>query len=414
MERKRLDESKTLTKDRHELIRKVNPNSVVRQIDVIDLKKALRSRLSGGDDEQGSGGLWDLAFEETLSYLFYELGLTDLTDKEHHEYTLLAEEVYNILVLNHYVFNDEENDINIGTVVKILQKNAPYNSYGKIGTVVDIDYEEAEMWYQVQFDKPNPETPYETWVREQDLQVLNENTLNKNKTLTEAEETGFTIEYPNGDFYIGKPIDLYFLMTDFLINWDYDKTTMTEYEAENVASIRENYEEVFYAALEGGNYWEGQEFEEAFGRFSDYGIANTLLSESTLKENKRLNENHILTPEEYVNYDILIEEQPDFRFTNAFVEGEYLVLERWDKNRLTHSAVLEVFDTGFDSVGWWLTEKDFYYLKAGERGLFDDYYYESAEFFDTYEEYIESEIEQLLLYQEDSLENVGLEVLLYI
>jgi hypothetical protein len=97
---------KRLNKDRHELIRKVNPNSVVRQIDVLDLKKALRSRRSGGDDEQGSGGLWDLAFEETLSYLFYELGLTDLTDAEHHEYTLLAEEVYNILVDN------EENYVN--------------------------------------------------------------------------------------------------------------------------------------------------------------------------------------------------------------------------------------------------------------------------------------------------------------
>lgn len=89
-------------------------------------------------------------------------------------------------------------------------------------------------------------------------------------------DLGFTIEYPNGDFYIGKPFDLYTMMTDFLIDWDEDKTIMTEYEAENVASIRENYEEVFYAALEGGNYWNAQEFEETFGMFSNYGIANAL------------------------------------------------------------------------------------------------------------------------------------------
>ena len=93
--------------------------------------------------------------------------------------------------------------------------------------------------------------------------------------LTEAT-AGFTIAYPNRDFYIGKPMDLYELMTDFLIDWDEDKTTMTEYEAEDVASIRENYEEVFYAALEVKSYWEGQEFEEVFGRFSDYGIANAI------------------------------------------------------------------------------------------------------------------------------------------
>lgn len=182
-----------------------------------------------------------------------------------------------------------ENGINVGTVVKILQKDAPYNSYGKTGTVVDVDYEETDTWYQVQFDKPNPETPYETWVREQDLQVLNESTLNENKTLNEAK-TGFTIAYPNGDFYIGKPMDLYALMTDFLVDWDEDKTTMTEYEAENVASIRENYEEVFYAALEGGNYWEAEEFEEAFGRFSNYGIANAL----SINENKTLTEDVVI------------------------------------------------------------------------------------------------------------------------
>lgn len=122
--------------------------------------------------------------------------------------------------------------------------------------------------------------------------------LNENKRLNEAEETGFTIEYPNGDFYIGKPMDLYVLMTDFLINWDEDKTTMTEYEAENVASIRENYKEVFYAALEGGNYWKGQEFEEAFGRFSDYEIANAL----SINESKTLNEGTINFT--YSNYDL--------------------------------------------------------------------------------------------------------------
>lgn len=113
---------------------------------------------------------------------------------------------------------------------------------------------------------------------------LVENTLNEN------QGKGFTLEYPNGDFYIGKPHDLYILMTDFLIDWDNDKTTMTEYEAEDVASIRENYEKVFYAALEGGNYWEGQDFEETFGRHSEFGIANALAGETDLNENKTLTE----------------------------------------------------------------------------------------------------------------------------
>lgn len=83
---------------RIELIWGVNPNTVVRQLNVRDINKAIRSRRSGGEDEMGSGGLWDLAFEETLNYLFHEVGLTDLTNEEHHEYTLLAEEVYGILI----------------------------------------------------------------------------------------------------------------------------------------------------------------------------------------------------------------------------------------------------------------------------------------------------------------------------
>lgn len=61
-------------------------------------------------------------------------------------------------------------EVNIGTVVKILQKDAPYNAYGKTGTVVDIDYEVSETWLLVRFDKPNKQTPYETWVRSQDIQ----------------------------------------------------------------------------------------------------------------------------------------------------------------------------------------------------------------------------------------------------
>ena len=198
-----LNES-TLNENRIEVIWDINPNVIVQQLDIRDINKAIRSRRSGGEDETGSSGLWDLAFEETLNYLFHEVGLNDLTNEEHHEYTLLAEEVYDILIAN------EEN--------------------------------------YVKGRRP----------------ILNEST------------TGFTIEYPNGDFYIGEPMDLYTMMTDFLINWDEDKTTMTEYEAENVASIRENYEEVFYAALEGGNYWKAEDFEEAFGRFSNYGIANAL------------------------------------------------------------------------------------------------------------------------------------------
>ena len=58
--------------------------------------------------------------------------------------------------------------------VKILQKDAPYNAYGKTGSVVDIDQEEGEMWFQVQFDKPNQQRPYETWVRERDLKQIKE------------------------------------------------------------------------------------------------------------------------------------------------------------------------------------------------------------------------------------------------
>ena len=114
--------------------------------------------------------------------------------------------------------------------------------------------------------------------RDEFLKELYEVYYTLESEIEEIEETttGFTIAYPNGDFYIGKPMDLYTLMTDFLTDWDYDKTTMTDYEAENVASIRENYEEIFYTALEIKNYWEGQEFEETFGRFSDYGIANAL------------------------------------------------------------------------------------------------------------------------------------------
>lgn len=83
---------------RIELIWDVDHNAVVRKLNVRDINKAMRSRRSGGEDETGSGGLWDLAFEETLNYLFHEVGLTDLTNEEHHEYTLLAEEVYDVLV----------------------------------------------------------------------------------------------------------------------------------------------------------------------------------------------------------------------------------------------------------------------------------------------------------------------------
>lgn len=61
---------------------------------------------------------------------------------------------------------------NIGTIVKILQKDAPYNAYGKTGSVVDIDQEAGETWFQVQFDKTNQQRPYETWVRERDLKQI--------------------------------------------------------------------------------------------------------------------------------------------------------------------------------------------------------------------------------------------------
>lgn len=89
-----------MKKNKIELIWEVKPDIIVKQIDKRELKQALKNRNNGGEDEMGSGGLWDLAFDETLSYLFYEVGLTDLTNEEHHEYTLLAEEVYDILIEN--------------------------------------------------------------------------------------------------------------------------------------------------------------------------------------------------------------------------------------------------------------------------------------------------------------------------
>lgn len=70
---------------------------------------------------------------------------------------------------DHEFLDEEEFDSyvsrEIGDIVKIIQENAPYNSTGKTGTIVDISFEDMELWYLVQFDEPNPDTPYECWVR---------------------------------------------------------------------------------------------------------------------------------------------------------------------------------------------------------------------------------------------------------
>lgn len=76
-----------------------------------------------------------------------------------------------ILEILEYIRRNK-NEIKVGTTVKITQKDAPYNSFGKIGTVVDVDYEAEGTFFQVQFDEPNQATPYETWVNGRDLQVL--------------------------------------------------------------------------------------------------------------------------------------------------------------------------------------------------------------------------------------------------
>lgn len=97
---KTLNENGDSFENRLELIQEVDPQDIVEQLDTRDVNRAIRNRRNGGEDETGSKGLWDLAFEETLNYLYREVGLDNLTDDEHHEYALLAEEVYNILVDN--------------------------------------------------------------------------------------------------------------------------------------------------------------------------------------------------------------------------------------------------------------------------------------------------------------------------
>lgn len=184
--------------------------------------------------------------------------------------------------------------------------------------------------------------------------------------------------------------------------------TSSNIEEYTFKGYRKKHIKAIYKRQPNGDYKRYEvELYEARGNVKAVRFIMPELKTNKINESKTLKESENAT----INYDILIEEQPDFIFTNAFVEGEYLVLERWDKNRLTHSAVFEVFD---NDIGWLLTERDFYYAKAGEYGWLDEYYQEAAEFYDTYEEYIEGEIEQLLLYQEDYLEDRGLEVLLYI
>ena len=60
--------------------------------------------------------------------------------------------------------------------VKIIQNNAPYNSSGKLGVIIDIDYlvddERKEWWFLVQFDKENDKTPYQSWFLKEHLKVV--------------------------------------------------------------------------------------------------------------------------------------------------------------------------------------------------------------------------------------------------
>ena len=58
--------------------------------------------------------------------------------------------------------------------VKIIQKNAPYNSSDKIGFIIDTDYDsdKKELWFLVQFDKVNDKTPYESWFLKKHLKAV--------------------------------------------------------------------------------------------------------------------------------------------------------------------------------------------------------------------------------------------------
>lgn len=53
----------------------------------------------------------------------------------------------------------------IGDKVKIIQENAPYNSWGKLGVILEIDYDKLteRNWFWVRFDKENDGMPYESW-----------------------------------------------------------------------------------------------------------------------------------------------------------------------------------------------------------------------------------------------------------
>lgn len=78
-------------------IERILPKEIIATIYVGDIKKAWESRLQGYEDESGAEGLWDLAFEETLSYLG-SLGLSAESDEVWNAYMELAEKVYNLLV----------------------------------------------------------------------------------------------------------------------------------------------------------------------------------------------------------------------------------------------------------------------------------------------------------------------------
>lgn len=59
----------------------------------------------------------------------------------------------------------------VGDKVKIIQEDAPYNSSGKSGVILDIDDDDKQTWYWVRFDKPNDDMPYESWFVKEHLET---------------------------------------------------------------------------------------------------------------------------------------------------------------------------------------------------------------------------------------------------
>lgn len=76
----------------------ITANIIVQSIDIEDILKAIKEREKSAEDEQGSEGLWDLAFYETISQL--EMDLWGADEEAYSYYMSTAEEVYDILVAN--------------------------------------------------------------------------------------------------------------------------------------------------------------------------------------------------------------------------------------------------------------------------------------------------------------------------